>query len=614
MDSNRDGARADFGLFGVNLRLADRHILKDVTLTLHPGEFHALIGSRNSGKTAIASILSGQLGVSSGTVRLGGRNFGAVTLRQARQQGVCLVGGSPKVFPQLTVAESLLSGEAFWRRAFRSWRSHLREAQGWLDANGIDLPLTRTLDTLPVEDWIFVEILGRLLRSPGVLIMDEALENLSPARRRSLMPVLRKRMDAGLSVLWITHKIEDAMLMADRLSVLRSGKLLLSSRPEGLDQLNLIRLCYTQIEERDEIDTTMQQFHQLMRFTGALIRDLPQAVAILDTDGVVRFLNRRAGELFAAAGGGLGGSLAELLGGGNGELAAKIASAAAQDGDQCWHNVTVRRSGGGVLSDITLRRIVEHARPVGHMLQIEDVSAREELRRRMILSDNLASVGLLAAGVAHEVNNPLEILGNYLLFLKKKDADAESQRVIRKMEEEAARIQQIVRNLIVFSGDAGSRRSPVDLHGLCLELCELLRFHNKDRRIVFSCPPAGFEVLVRADANEMRQMLLNLFRNSIAAVRDGGRIQVSFAEKERNGAARVEMRFSDNGPGITLENPDEIFLPFVTTRAEGGKNHGLGLFIVYGIVEQYGGGIRAENAPEGGCVFTINLPLARREQ
>ncbi len=614
MDSNHnDPSNVAFGLFEVNLHHAGRHILKDVTLALRVGEFHALVGNRNGGKTAIASVLAGTLEITSGTVRFTGKDYGQTAVRHSRKNGVCYIGGSPKVFPKLTVAENLLSGETVWRRAFRSWRGYLQDLRHRLDDEGIDLPLSCSLDSLPPEDWFYVEILGRLFRSPRVLILDEALEGLSPARKLSLMPLLRKRTASGMIVLWITHKIDEAVLMADRLSVVRNGKILLSSRPEGLEHVNLIHLCYAQLEERDEIDVSMHQFQQLMRFTGALIRDLPQAVAILDTEGIVRFLNRSAVSLFV---GGDANSLAvplkELLGEENRAISEKIISAVQTDSEGEWHTVAVRHTTGTMLSDIRLRRIAEHSRPVGYMVQMEDVSEREEMRRRMMLSDNLASVGLLAAGVAHEVNNPLEIIGNYLVFLKSHDFDPESARVLRKMEDEAARIQQIVNNLVVFSGNAGNREAIVDLHALCLELCALLRFHNKDRRIVFDCPPVDFPALVRIDPTEMRQVFLNLFRNSIAVLRDGGRISVEFSQPSRHErqTAMLEMRFSDNGPGIALENPSEVFLPFVTTRAEGGKNHGLGLFIVYGIIEKYGGGITAENRRDGGCVFKITLPMA----
>ncbi len=612
MDLNRD-SRCGFGLDNVSVRGVRGFVLRDVHISLHPGEFHALIGNPGSGKTAIARVLTGSLPFSSGVVRLDGREYGRVSPRAARGHGVFLVSDIPKVFPRLTVAESLLSGDALWRRALRPWRGFIRDAKEWLDREGVSLNLNATLDSLPEEDWIFVEILGRLFRHPRVLILDEALERLAPPRKRALMPILRRQMRDGLCVLWITHKIDDAMVLADRLSVVRDGALLLSSRPEGLDHLNLIRLCYAEIEDLDSVDFTMHQFHQLVRFTGALVRDLPQTVAIIDAEGIVRFLNRKAREAFMADGeNGLGMRLESFFGPDNMDFAAKARRAMADGGDGDWHNVRIRAGGANILADITLRRIPDHAAASGFILQIEDVSAREELRRRAVLSDNLASIGLLAAGVAHEVNNPLEILGNYMVFLGKNLHDDGLRRVLAKMEDEAVRIQHIVNNLVVFSGGADAGTARVDVRALCLELCELLRFHNKEHRIRFHIPQPDFDVLVRADRNEMRQVFLNLFKNSIAAVGGGGEIAIAFERVRAGDGAWVHMRFSDNGCGIHLENPDEVFLPFVTSRAEGGRNHGLGLFIVFGIVEKYGGVIHARNRESGGCEFTITLPLAEQ--
>ncbi len=598
-------------LEGVNLVRAGRAVLWDVSLNIAPGEFHALAGSKNSGKSAICRVLTGDLRPDSGLIRIGGSAYPGLSRGQAEHFSITSVGGEAMVFPHLSVVENLLSGEAFWRKALRPWRSFVRDMDAWLTSLGIDLPLNQTLEHLPGADWVFVEILGRLHHSPNLLILDEALESLTAARRRQLMPLLKRYMAAGMSVLWVTHKVEDALLVVDRLTVVRNGEVLITTPPGGIDQLSLIQLCYSQIEDLEPADSASRQFQQLMRFTDALIRDLPQAVALLDDKRRVAFINRRARALFTDGGGAwLDQGLGHLLGARNAQLTATVLAGMDAGRDMEWHNLPVRNDAGDMLADVTLRRIMEAGLCAGHMILIEDVSAREELRGRMVLSDNLASVGLLAAGVAHEVNNPLEVMGNYLTYLKGQTDNEEFRRILAKLEEEGARIQQIVNNLIVFSGGVSVASSRVDLRDLCDELCELLRFHNRDKRIAIVVNPPRGKPLVRADRNEMRQVLLNLFRNSIEALREGGRIQVDFAASGPAAAPLVVMTISDNGPGISLANPADIFLPFVTTRKSSGKNHGLGLFIVYGIVEKYEGTIQVENLPAGGCRFTITLPGA----
>ncbi|MCC8180740.1 MAG: ATP-binding cassette domain-containing protein [Planctomycetes bacterium] len=598
------------GLSGVSLFRAGRHILRDVTLHIAPGEFHALAGSKNSGKSAICAVLTGEMEPDSGTVRIGDKQFPALTKRQVQQFGISSVGGEPRVFPRLTVGENLLSGERRWLDAIRPWRHFVRDLHAWLDRCGIDLPLSQPLESLPDVDWVFVEMLGRLYQQPSLLLLDEALESLTPARRRQMLPLIRRSIDDGMSVLWVTHKVEDALLVVDRLSVVRNGDLLITTPPGGIDQLSLIQLCYAQIEELEDVATTSRQFQQLMRFTDALIKDLPQAVAILDSARQVAFINRQASRLFVSDGRRWRDcEIGDLLGERNSQVIATVVEGI-ESGEDCdWHNLAVRHDAGEMLADVTLRRVMELDACVGYMVLIEDVSAREQLRSHAILSDNLASVGLLAAGVAHEVNNPLEIMGNYLTFLKGKIDDENQRKILAKMEDESARIQQIVRNLVVFSGTAADT-ALVDLPAQCLELCELLRFHNQDKRIVIECQQPEKRMMVRADRNEIRQVLLNLFRNAIDALRDGGKITVEFESINNGGSPTARMRISDNGPGITLANPADIFLPFVTTRKTASKNHGLGLFIVYNIIQRYEGNIMVENRPEGGCRFTINLPLA----
>ncbi len=226
-----------------------------------------------------------------------------------------------------------------------------------------------------------------------------------------------------------------------------------------------------------------------------------------------------------------------------------------------------------------------------------------------MLANNLSSVGLLAAGVAHEVNNPLAIISNYISFLLRRTPEGAERETILNIREETSRIQQIVNNLVAFSGRRDSYTGKCDLYASACELADLLQCNAKHSDIEFVIIPPDRQAEIAANPNEVRQMFVNLFRNSIEAMPNGGVISIRFIAD----SDKLRLSVSDTGPGISVKNLEDIFLPFVSSKAGNGLNQGLGLSIVHGLVEKFGGAISAHNLPGGGCEFRLSFPYADQE-
>jgi len=240
--------------------------------------------------------------------------------------------------------------------------------------------------------------------------------------------------------------------------------------------------------------------------------------------------------------------------------------------------------------------------------QSERLKLEQDLRR----SERLASVGQLAAGLAHEIGTPLNIISGRAEHLVRRPRSAEEIKenldVIRSQSD---RIAAIVRQLLDFS----RRREPffrqVDISALLARVKDLLahQLKNKMIRVDISRPPSLPPL--RADAELLQQAFINLFANSIYALKAGGAITVRVESlKAGNGAARgVRIYFEDNGAGIAAENIGRIFDPFFTTK-DIGEGSGLGLSVVFGIIKDHGGEIRVESEFGQFCRFTIDLPDA----
>jgi signal transduction histidine kinase len=216
----------------------------------------------------------------------------------------------------------------------------------------------------------------------------------------------------------------------------------------------------------------------------------------------------------------------------------------------------------------------------------------------------VSTVAQLAVGVAHEMNNPLFAIQNYLEVIRGRVNDPEIDERLTRIEREVARISEIVSSLLSFSRVASVPRRVVDVREVIENAVILLQhaFHEKAVAVNLELP-AGC-VAVQGDENRLTQVVLNLASNAVDAVLAGGRIDIA-ARRCEDGWAQMWVR--DDGCGIPQDVGARIFDPFFTTKLSR-KNTGLGLSICRNILEEHGGTIGFESRPGSGTTFTVRLP------
>ena len=268
---------------------------------------------------------------------------------------------------------------------------------------------------------------------------------------------------------------------------------------------------------------------------------------------------------------------------------------------------------------VTVTDLLNHDRePVGSVIVARDLTPqtlleaeREELRKKLTQSEKLAALGQFVAGIAHELNNPLQgVLGHHELLRTTGAFPKQLRREVQVIYREADRAAKIVRNLLVFAGSRRLTLRSVSLNGV---LQKVLSLRTPAHRAV------GIEVVrhyddklprVKSDPLLLHQVFLNMVMNAehaIAATGQDGRIEI--ATSVSPSGDRIIATVRDTGVGIPENTLSRIFEPFYTTK-EVGKGTGLGLAITYGIVQEHGGQIIAANHPDGGAVFTVELPIA----
>jgi two-component system NtrC family sensor kinase len=244
----------------------------------------------------------------------------------------------------------------------------------------------------------------------------------------------------------------------------------------------------------------------------------------------------------------------------------------------------------------------------GTILLLEDLTDRVRLEEQLQISEKMASLGLLAAGVAHEVNTPLTGISSFTQMLLE-GADPKDPRTVllEKIERQTFRAAKIVNGLLTLSrpGTPGGERSPVDLNAVINDVFSLLEHQFEIGRIKIRRELASSPAVVYGIEHQLQQVFLNLFLNARDAMPRGGWLSVTTREEEGQVIAEV----ADTGSGIPPEQLARIYDPFFTTKAIG-RGTGLGLSITYGIVNEHQGMIQCDSAVGQGTRFTLQFPRA----
>jgi PAS domain S-box-containing protein len=245
---------------------------------------------------------------------------------------------------------------------------------------------------------------------------------------------------------------------------------------------------------------------------------------------------------------------------------------------------------------------------VGHILLLEDITDRVRLEEQLQISEKMASIGLLAAGVAHEVNTPLTGISSFTqMLLDGADPGDPRTVLLEKIERQTFRAAKIVNGLLNLSrpGTSSNERIEVDLNAVITDVFSLLEHQFEVGKIKVRRELVSVPVPVLGIEHQLQQVFLNLFLNARDAMPRGGWLSVT-THLERD---RVIAEIADTGSGIPAEQLARIYDPFFTTKSIG-RGTGLGLSITYGIVREHEGTINCDSAVGQGTRFTLALPLA----
>jgi PAS domain S-box-containing protein len=598
-------------LHNLSLFYGNLMALKSINLEIKKSEIHAIVGEHGAGKSSLANVISGFLKPTSGKIQFKNNYYNNISVQEAKKLGIEIITQNFYGFNFISIANNLFINSidsSFYKYTFLIQKKIDIKAQEYLDECGFNYDPTMPFRDLSLSDKVAINILSHVYSKPNLLILDEALEKLSQENLKKIISILKELKKHGTSILFITHRIDDIFQFADKVTILRNGEILHTDSIENINKVNLVMLAYTQITNDQSILNSNKYFNHLLKFNETILEDLPINILVVDQEHKIQLVNEFALNYFKQERNQmLNEPFMNIFPEENKQNIEMIEKALSEGKNTTFDRISLSFKNSTTVNNIKIVPTFDNNRLIGNIVTIEDITAQENLRNQIILSEKLSSAGLLAAGVAHEINDPLEVITNYLQFLKFKILRKDLIDKIDLIENEVLEISQIISNLLTFSDDKKKTTEDIELNLFIDNLINLIKYNAKYKRISINFIPANESLILHSNKMEIKEVILNLIKNSFDAMEEGGNLTIKTDKDNIN--KRIYIYFEDTGKGIPEKNIKNIFLPFFSTKNDTGQNMGLGLSITYSIVQKYNGEISVKNLSPYGCQFIINFPL-----
>jgi two-component system sensor histidine kinase AtoS len=590
----------------ISVQYGNLWALRNVDFDLYRGEIHALVGEHRAGKSSLVKLLSGAVKKKEGEIIFQERKLGDITPKQAIRRGIGIVYQNLSVIPALNAVENIFTG-----RMVRTWYGTLNHSRmieqtlSLFEKIEVGIDVIQPLYKLPLGHQHMVEFARVLLMDPELIILDELSNKLTPEEMKKVYRIVFEQKNNGKSVIYITHNMDEIIRLADRVTILKDGFRRGTEQVKELDKYRLFQLTYSFTVDQEKLEYSEKKLFLITRYINSIVQNLPVGAVMLDPKNRVHLINSKAREILDYQ---------------DSDVILKPVDsllAGIEDQDRKRIIEIIDKGEKNSLGELetanglTVRCVIfpfkdERNVVLGTVLLLQDVSLDRDMESYLIQSEKMASVAAVSVGVAHEINNPLFIIQNYVELLKNKGLEEDVQIKLSKIEKELGRIMEIVSSLLSFSRVKHTPLKEVSLAALIDDVVLLLHHNLLQKNIDVQRAYEDGWFRIKGDENRLKQLVLNLMMNSIEAVLDGGVIRCSLAEDRQSGFVEIGVR--DNGYGIPADIRDRIFQPFYSSKINK-KNTGLGLSICQQIAKEHDGFIDFTSQPGKYTEFIVRLPL-----
>lgn len=363
-------------------------------------------------------------------------------------------------------------------------------------------------------------------------------------------------------------------------------------------------------EGREALEANLKEIRELKDFSDLIILSMTNGLMTLDEGGKIVTFNRKAEEILGVGSDEVMGRTPGEVWGSDSEINRCAEEGLRQGKTLSGREIQLTLGGEQCIVELNSALIIEEGRVVrGLLVILEDLTEKKALEDRVRRADRLAAMGTLAAGLAHEIKNPLTAVRAFVqMFPDKHEKEEFRTKFNRIVPKELDRVNELLENLLDLVRKPRLNINTLEVYDAVDHVLDTLEPEIEKRSIEVSCPDreAGFRVL--ADESYLVRAVHNIVLNAVQAMPAGGRLTIETdLAAEAGGKEMVEITVIDTGPGIPTEQVGDIFNPFFTSKEKG---TGLGLAVTNKIVEDHGGSVRVRSERAKGTAFTISLPSA----
>lgn len=454
--------------------------------------------------------------------------------------------------------------------------------------------------------------LARLMARSNSPLVPDVLRRLRPSEEQDEACVVVEKAKAAAAVgMHSKEGLEGILLVAPRLS----------GRIYGAPEQQALQLLSNQMAVALNNARLYTQLQDSKIYNEVLVDNLASGVIAVGNNGLITIFNQEAQRITRIAPATALRQPVSML---PPELATVLDVALGQ-GYGTRDEEMVLRTDSGEETPVRVSSSVFYSHEgkiLGSFLAMSDLSAVKRLEMQVRRTDRLASLGTLAAGMAHEIKNPLVSIKTFTQLLPERHEDSEFRHsFFTLVGDEVRRIDSIVNQLLRFSRPAKPHLTPTHLHEILNNSLKLMSQQMRQKAIRLAVSMDASNDLIRADGDQLSQAFINLFLNAIESMSEGGILTLSTGPATHGNSVpelrpiQVDMNYvqvsiSDTGEGIQPENLSRIFDPFFTTKSQG---TGLGLSVAHGIVLEHGGTIDVKSEPGNGTTFLVDFPILVKE-
>jgi len=593
-------------LKNIIVKYGETHALNHFYLSLNKGEIHAVVGEHRAGKSSIAKLLGGLIRKQSGTIRIYNQMIDYFSPTSSIKNRIGIIYQDTNLIPSLNAVENIFAGR-FQLGFFRtiSLNRMTEQVEIFLKKWKFTIDLRTPVGRLPRADQHKIELIRAIYFDPDILIFDEISNKLNADEIDIAYQLILNLKQKGKSILYISNNMNEIFEFSDRVSILKNGSVVSTQDIKAIDKVRLIDLTYSFASTREELRKRNVELYNFKKYNEDIINSLPLGVIIFDRDKKIYLINYSATEILSFDMKNKNNQLEDILSLFSFKLSNAIKYQIDERKTSTWEEIEYKKN---QFLNITIFPFKDEDYVfLGTILLIQDISREYYLNNYLLQTERISSIAELAAGVAHEVNNPLGIILNYVELLERHHSDNYSLEKINLIKDELNRIQSIIGSLLSFSHLKETPMTSLNIISLIDETLLLINYQFKEKGITIFWDPPHDAVNIIGNKNRLKQMVINLIRNSVEAVKIKGKIIISVKSFSNEGFS--ELCFSDNGRGIPENDINLIFNPFFTTKTAG-ENAGLGLSICQHIVEAHQGIISCKSNNEK-TSFYVRLPLVK---